>query len=203
MNRLIYLLGALLLTVSPFLSWQNATVLGVTWPLPGFLWHGAWLLFLGTLAAFLSLGPWRPGWFMGVIAFCAAYVTFVDVRQILSRGEYALAQLQLKLASVNSMLAQLNLTPIEIYRRTEDPWTLVGAGPWVACAGAFLLALGVVFERAVFLRCRTCRAALERPMHFCVVCGENRSGRRMCRGCRTELRQKWAYCPACGLGVSS
>ena len=194
-GRRVQFLGALALMLAPFLPWAQARVLGLPLGLPGVFLHGAVSLALGLLVALGYLvGLRSPA--LGVAApLLSAAATGWDLHWILHRTEYVLRRLQLSLAELNNVLAQLNLQPIDLYARESSPWGHVGVGVWVAFCGCAVVLAGAGLE-AAGRRCRGCGRRLDDSMTFCPGCGTGPENG--CSRCGRRLRRGFCYCPACG-----
>ena len=209
--------GGLCLCVAPFLAWMKLDFLGLKMGIPGFFWHGAWLFGLGASVVILSLSGWRrlsPA--LLVLAGAGIFLVYHDGQQIWIRGDYFLAQWQLRLAPLNQMLANLNMATLEIYHRTP-PQERIGEGLYwaigglVAVVSGWVLGLWVEVQRgasplSVALgspRCRDCHFPVGASMRFCPGCGRSRTGLPACRRCGESVKKGYCYCPGCGESVSS
>lgn len=188
--------------VAPFLPWAQARILGLQLGLPGMFLHGSVCLALGLLVGLAYLvGLRAPG-----LGFLAAPLSLAvagwDLHWILHRTEYALRRLQLSLADLNNVLAQLNLQPIDLFTREATPWGYVGPGLWLAFAGAGTVLAGAALE-LVGRRCRGCGLRLDPAMSFCPGCGAGQgSTQKACPSCRRPLKAGFQYCPGCGQPLS-
>lgn len=194
-GRRVQFLGALALMLAPFLPWAQARVLGIPLGLPGAFLHGALCLALGLLVALAYLvGLRSPALGVGASLVSAA-VTGWDLNLILHRTEYVLRRLQLSLAELNNVLAQLNLQPIDLYTHEATPWGHVGVGVWVALGGCAVVLAGAGLE-AAGRRCRGCGYRLNDAMIFCPGCGKGPENG--CSNCGKRLRSGYRFCPGCG-----
>ena len=207
---LLSLSGACL-CLAPFLTWMRLQVFGLHMLLPGFLWHGVWLGGVGGIILLLTLNRRHTSPLVPAALSLGGYALWQDYHLIWQRGDYFLAECQLKLAPFNQVLAQLNLASLEIYQRS-NPADRLGIGIYLAAAGLALglcgwfLALAGEMRRGSGLislllggsRCRDCSCRLTTPMRFCPGCGRNRSGQACCARCGGELRQQYHFCPSCG-----
>ena len=208
----LYLTGGTLLALAPFLPWLKLNVLGLQLTVPGILWNGAWLAGIGALIAMTA--PFRPRRLTPLVllaALGAARLTWLDYQQVWTRGDYFLAQWQVKLAPLNQMLAQLNLTPLDVYHKTP-PEQRIGWGFTWAAAALALIALGWLCEVVLEIsqgaswisvllgspRCKDCQTAVAPSMRFCPGCGRKRHRQDSCRRCGEPLASGYRYCPACG-----
>jgi len=202
-GRRLQFLGALALMVAPFLPWAQARVLGLQLGLPGMFLHGSVCLALGLLVGLAFLvGLRAPA--LGLLAGpLSAAMTGWDLHWILHRTEYALRRLQLSLADLNNVLAQLNLQPIDLFTREASPWAHVGSGVWLAFAGAGAVLAGSALELAG-RRCRACGFKLQPSMTFCPGCGAGQGAmEKACPSCHRPLQAGFRYCPGCGQSLAA
>lgn len=212
LRALLLCAGAITLCVSPVLPWLKLEVMGMHFTLPGFLWHGAGLWAVGAAILLLAISRWRraPVCIFLLLLLGADWL-WQDAEHIYTRGDIFLAQWQIKLAPLNDMLAKVNLSTLDIYRRST-PSERMGSGLYFAAAGwAGILSgwiLGLVLEVRLGSgllsvltgspRCRECGFSVGAGLRFCPGCGMNRTRKPGCRRCGEELGSGYQFCGHCG-----
>ena len=212
LRSLLMCVGAIAVCLSPFLPWLKLEVMGMHFTLPGFLWHGAGLWAVGAALLLLTLSRWRRApMFVLLLILLGADWLWQDAEHIYTRGDIFLAQWQLKLAPLNDMLAKVNLSTLDVYRRST-PFERMGMGLYFAASGLAAVfsgwLLGMVLEVRLGSsvlsvltgspRCRACGFSVGTSMRFCPGCGMNRTREPACRRCGEELEASFRFCGHCG-----
>ncbi|MCA9791768.1 MAG: zinc ribbon domain-containing protein [Candidatus Eremiobacteraeota bacterium] len=215
LGRALQLLGALAMTVSPFLAWAEVTIFGSHLGVPGIFLHGAVLLGAGTIISTAVLVGVRLPGFHALLSLLAAYATYSDRVQILTRTEYVMGRVQLWLADINNFIAKLSLPTIEVFQKASTTADYVGQGVTVAFAGCTLVLLGTVLEAAGYQgqgksfassfvgrpACNACGTRVAHSMRYCPGCGARQGGQNACAGCGAVLKQEHRFCFDCGRPV--
>lgn len=211
LTRLCVFLGAATLILAVAVPWMNLRILSFSLPVPGLFWHGLPLALLGLLLAiFTALNSERLlPWCLLTIALVSRWM-WLDHQEITLRGDYWVAQLQLKLSPLNSVLSQLNVAPIELYQKTL-PAEKLAWGFWFVLASLLWLGLGSCLRiwgqrqlgqnwLAILLGqcgCRQCGGRLKSWMNFCPQCGCGQGGPN-CSNCGQAHSEIDKFCFRCG-----
>ena len=208
--RLLQLLAAVGLMVSPFLSWAQFEFLGSEVGFPGILLHGSVLLAAGVMAGIMVLVGSRRFGFRLVLALLSGVALAYDVTQITGRTEYWMGKAQLWLVQINGLVTKLGMSRIELFQKRTSGWDYLASGVGLGACAIAVLALGVILEvwaesregRRFFSlvwgrpRCR-CGSGFDYKMRFCPGCG--RCGEAVaCGSCGGVVQPQHRFCSQCG-----